>query len=142
MSFGERLAEARKRKGLTQTQLGQGLGTDGADASKAVVYGWEKDQHYPRVDQLALICDKLGASADYLLLGRTTASELSPEVSDVAAAINRLPPKHRDWVLRTARDAIEFALETIVINGSGVARTDSVSDPVHSQEYPKRRKSG
>jgi transcriptional regulator with XRE-family HTH domain len=72
MTFGARLTEARKRKQLTQDGLGKGLGTDGKDASKAVVYGWEKDQHFPRVDQLALICERLGCSADYLLFGELT----------------------------------------------------------------------
>ena len=69
MGFGDRLAAARKNSGLTQGELGRGLGTDGADVGKSVVYGWEKDQHHPRVDQLALICKRLNCSADYLLLG-------------------------------------------------------------------------
>lgn len=69
MSFGKRLAALRKRLGMTQAELGLELGTDGKHASKSVVYGWEKDQHYPRVDQLILICKKLHCSADHLLFG-------------------------------------------------------------------------
>jgi transcriptional regulator with XRE-family HTH domain len=111
MSFGARLAEARKRKGLTQTQLGQGLGTDGADASKAVVYGWEKDQHFPRVDQFALICEKLKVSPDFLLLGVASEGSLSPELAQLAAAIETLTPKWKDWVLMTLREAIKLARE-------------------------------
>lgn len=109
MSFGERLREARKAKGLTQEQLGKGLGTDGKDASKAVVYGWEKDQHYPRVDQLALICQALDCGADYLLFGKTTPA-LLPEVAEVAEEINALPPRHREWVLGIVRQTLEVAL--------------------------------
>lgn len=67
--FGQRLAAKRQAKGLTQADLGVGLGTDGENASKSVVWGWEKNQHYPRVDQLRLICDRLGCSADYLVNG-------------------------------------------------------------------------
>lgn len=40
------------------------------------------------------------------------------ELTDVAAQIAALPDKQRDWVLRTVRDAIEFARETIT-NGLG-----------------------
>lgn len=79
MTFGERLAKARVDKNLTQTELGEGLGTDGADASKSVVYGWEKDQHHPRADQLVLICKKLGCSADYLLFGAVSSQYLAAE---------------------------------------------------------------
>lgn len=68
----------RKLRGMTQTELGKGLGTDGADVGKQVVYGWEKDQHYPRVDQLILICEKLSCSADHLLFGNG-AMTISPK---------------------------------------------------------------
>jgi transcriptional regulator with XRE-family HTH domain len=88
MSFGTRLRALREQKGLTQDGLGKGLGTAGADAGKAVVYGWEKDQHHPRVDQLMLICKRLGCSADYLLFG--TESNLTSEALSVAKWFDRL----------------------------------------------------
>lgn len=86
MSFGARLAQKRLEKGLTQAGLGVGLGT-GKDAGKGVVYGWEKDQHYPRVDQLILICNRLNCSADYLLYG--IASSL-PFSHDLLTRINEM----------------------------------------------------
>jgi transcriptional regulator with XRE-family HTH domain len=46
-----------------------------------------------------------------------------PDVADVAAQISALPDKQRDWVLRTVRDAIEFARETIT-NGLGNQPSD------------------
>lgn len=67
---------------MTQTDLGKGLGTGGADVGKQVVYGWEKDHHYPRVDQFTQICRKLECSADYLLFGKDTAA---PSAQLVAA---------------------------------------------------------
>lgn len=88
MSFGTRLRTLREQKGLTQEGLGKGLGTAGADAGKAVVYGWEKDQHHPRVDQLMLICKRLGCSADYLLFG--TESNLTQEALLIARWFDRL----------------------------------------------------
>lgn len=124
MSFGARLAQARKSKGMTQTDLGKGLGTDGTDASKAVVYGWEKDQHFPRVDQLRLICEKLGVSAQHLVFGNEAALPLEPDVAQVASDISSLPPRQRDWVLMTAREAITLARETITVNGKPVTQKD------------------
>lgn len=48
------------------------------------------------------------------------------QVADVASQIAALPVKQRDWVLRTVRDAIEFARETIT-NGLG-------NSPAQSEE--------
>ncbi len=96
MSFGTRLAAVRKERGLTQQELGRGLGTDGADASKSVVYGWEKDQHYPRVDQLILICRKLHCSADYLLFGvGKPQAAASPQVIEAQRAVSALSDEDR-----------------------------------------------
>jgi transcriptional regulator with XRE-family HTH domain len=131
MSFGARLTDARKKKGLTQSQLGEGLGTDGADCSKAVVYGWEKDQHFPRVDQLALICRKLGTTADFLLFGQVSEGTLLPDVAEVASAVNSLPERQRNWVLMTAREAISLAQETIAPSGNYVSHPGEDSDLSH-----------
>lgn len=94
MGFGHRLAAIRKDRKMTQADLGVGLGTDGADVGKQVVYGWEKEQHYPRVDQLILICQKLNISADYLLFGDITPRH-SQRVSEAEQAISRLTDQER-----------------------------------------------
>lgn len=100
MTFGERLTAARKKKGLTQDGLGKGLGTDGKDASKAVVLGWEKNRHFPRVDQLAMICERLTVSADYLLFGTKAESDLPQEVLRLASAIEALSADERDLIAK------------------------------------------
>lgn len=109
MSFGARLKEARKRKGLTQEGLGKGLGTDGKDASKAVVHGWEKGDHFPRVDQLEMICDRLDVSADFLLYGKVKQSDLPAEIAELASSIGMLPPNLRDDVLGGVRSILDLA---------------------------------
>jgi transcriptional regulator with XRE-family HTH domain len=111
MSFGARLAETRRQKKLTQEQLGRGLGTDGKDVTKAVVSGWEQDQHSPRADQLRMICERLGCSADFLLLGVASSGSLSPELSQLAAAIEQLSPRWREWLLMNMREAVKLARE-------------------------------
>jgi transcriptional regulator with XRE-family HTH domain len=90
MEFGERLAAERKAKGLSQDAFGKGLGCawrDGkrTDAGKQVVLGWEKGRHFPKVDQLVLIC-KLGCSSDYLLFGTRE-----------GGAVRRLPSWDASW---------------------------------------------
>lgn len=67
--FGERLRSARKRAGLTGEELGKGAGENGKDASKASVSDWEHERHYPKADQLRIICLKLGITADDLIFG-------------------------------------------------------------------------
>jgi transcriptional regulator with XRE-family HTH domain len=86
---------------MTQADVGKGLGTDGKDAGKAVVYGWERDQHQPRADQLILICQRLGVSADHLLFG---VSDLSPEARQLVSELDAVAPDVRPRVLAMIRD--------------------------------------
>lgn len=109
MTFGSQLKKAREAKKLTQEQLGKGLGTDGKDLSKSVVYGWEKDQHFPRVDQLALICSRLGCSADFLLFGAESVTQLSPESAQLAQEIDTFKGEVRKHIIRLCKETIRFA---------------------------------
>lgn len=102
MSFGARLAARRKELGLTQEDLGTGLGTNGADAGKQVVVGWEKGRHFPRVDQLQLICDRLGCSSDFLVLGMAASWPFSIEIGRFLA----LNPSDREQVEQRLEEAI------------------------------------
>jgi transcriptional regulator with XRE-family HTH domain len=70
MLFGDRLKQARTSKGWSQEKLGEGLGMEGTNVTKQTVYGWEQNNHSPTARQLALICDRLGCGADWLLFGR------------------------------------------------------------------------
>lgn len=67
--FGERLRKAREAAGLSGTQLGEGAGENGRDASRASVSDWEHERHYPKADQLRVICLKLNVAVDDLIFG-------------------------------------------------------------------------
>lgn len=108
-TFGGRLAQQRKLKKLTQDQLGQGIGTKGKNATKAVVVGWEKDRHFPRVDQLVLICKKLDTSADYLMFGKVEESKLRPELQEIIRAFAGLEDHQVEFAMRAIRPALEMA---------------------------------
>jgi DNA-binding XRE family transcriptional regulator len=68
-SFGYRLAKARRKAGLTQADLAKGLGVGGRDLQKAAVSSWENNTCSPNVEQLRLICARLGVTPNHLVLG-------------------------------------------------------------------------
>ena len=108
MTFGNRLAELRKSRKMTQSDLGRGLGTDGVDVGKQVVYGWVKGLHFPRVDQLLMICARLGCSADYLLLG--TERALSPQAVELGTEFDKIEdPRDRERALMLCLGAVRLA---------------------------------
>jgi transcriptional regulator with XRE-family HTH domain len=100
MTFGERLAAARKSKGMSQAELGAGLAEHGADAGKQVVSGWENNRHPPNARQLALICKRLDKSADHLLFGY---EGLSPVAAEAARVIDALEPHDKERLLAIVR---------------------------------------
>lgn len=60
--FGENLKTLRKKKGLTQQELGKQVGL-----SKAVVSKYETGMGYPTFDVLLRIAAYFGVTTDYLL---------------------------------------------------------------------------
>lgn len=64
-ALGARIREARKSRGLTQTQLADTLGT-----SQGWLSQWERGTRTPSVDWLSRLADALGVSMDWLA-GRT-----------------------------------------------------------------------
>jgi DNA-binding XRE family transcriptional regulator len=65
--FPKRLRDSRILLGLTQAALGEGLGTNGRDLQKAAISSWEVGRTSPTVEQIRLLCQRLGVSADFLL---------------------------------------------------------------------------
>lgn len=61
-TFGLRLKEARKAKGLTQKQLAETIG-----AKHNSISNWENDQNKPDPDTIELICGVLDIEPNYLL---------------------------------------------------------------------------
>ena len=64
MSFGEKLQELRKGKGLTQEEL-----ADALYVSRTAVSKWEADRGYPNIDSLKDISKFFRVSIDELLSG-------------------------------------------------------------------------
>ena len=66
--FAQRFKYLRQSKGLTQVQLGKGLGV-----KKQTISNWENDNIMPSVEMLEKIANYFHVSTDYLL-GRDDAT--------------------------------------------------------------------
>jgi transcriptional regulator with XRE-family HTH domain len=62
MTFGDRLASARKQKGMRQADLGKLVGTSGDIIGK-----YERDEIKPSIDTAAKIADALNVTLDFLV---------------------------------------------------------------------------
>ena len=62
MAIGEKIAQARREKRLTQEELADRLGV-----SRQAVSKWESGAALPETDKLARLSGLLGVSCDYLL---------------------------------------------------------------------------
>jgi transcriptional regulator with XRE-family HTH domain len=65
MSFGKRLLDARKRKGISQDELAQHLRTKGP-----VIGRYERDEMKPSIEVAAKMAELLDVSLDFLV-GKT-----------------------------------------------------------------------
>jgi transcriptional regulator with XRE-family HTH domain len=66
MTFGERITSIRKRKGISQAELGKQVGTSGDIIGK-----YERNEVKPSIEVASNIADVLEISVDYLL-GKTS----------------------------------------------------------------------
>ena len=95
--FGARLKKARTTAKLSGAELGRGAGEKpGKDASKQSVADWEAERHYPKADQLRLICLKLNISADYLIFGDI---KKDAELEKAASVVQALTEEQRKKLL-------------------------------------------
>lgn len=101
--FGERLRKARQAAGLSGEELGKGAGgSKGKDATKASVSDWEHERHYPKADQLRVICLKLNVSADELIFGDIKAQA---NMAQAKSAVQALTAEQRAELLRSLQQA-------------------------------------
>lgn len=80
MELNDRIAAVRKAAGLTQEQLGELVGV-----SRQAVSKWEAGQTVPDAVTMAVLCEALHVSADYVLLGK------EPENNGAASPVYTMP---------------------------------------------------
>ena len=91
MSFGKRLAEARKKKGISQDELAKRLNTKGP-----VIGRYERDEMNPSIEAAAKMADILEVSLDYLV---GTADELldKPTLNRILE-VQKLPSDKKNFI--------------------------------------------
>lgn len=91
MSFGKRLLEARKSKGLSQEDLAGRLGTKGPAIGR-----YERDEMKPSIDVAAKIASILDVSLDWLV-GHTD-MELDGKMLERIQEVTQMKDKDREHV--------------------------------------------
>lgn len=89
MTTGEKIAELRKKKGITQEQLSEML-----NVSRQSVSRWEMDAAFPETEKLIRLSRLLECSIDFLLTSGADLREqtlLSTSVYDCTALSARAP---------------------------------------------------
>ena len=94
-SFGKKLAESRKTKKLSQSELARLLNTN-----HSIIGKYERDEVKPSVDVVKKLADTLGTTVAFLL-GETEDMELlkDPDMLKRLNDINNLPKKDKEGIL-------------------------------------------
>lgn len=91
MSFGKRLLEARKKKGISQEEMASHLGTKGPAIGR-----YERDEMKPSIDAATKMAKVLGVSLDWLV--GITDMELDAPTLGRIQDINKLSQKDKELV--------------------------------------------
>ncbi|MFY0256513.1 helix-turn-helix domain-containing protein [Chitinophaga sp. 30R24] len=91
MSFGKRLLEARKKKGISQEEMAAMLGTKGPAIGR-----YERDEMKPSIEAASKMAKILEVSLDWLV-GNTDV-ELDTATLNRIQDINKLSPKDKELV--------------------------------------------
>jgi len=92
MSFGEKVAAIRKKKGLSQAELAEKVGIIGVTIGR-----YERDEIKPSIDVAAKIADTLEVSLDYLV--GSSDELLDKSIVNKILQIQKLPKEPKDHVL-------------------------------------------
>lgn len=91
MSFGTRLLQARKKKGISQEELAKHLGTKGPAIGR-----YERDEMKPSVEVAARMAEILEVSLDYLV-GQTD-EELDKATQKRIMAISKFSDEEKNHI--------------------------------------------
>jgi transcriptional regulator with XRE-family HTH domain len=98
MTFGNRLAAARKKIKMTQKQLGDALGV-----SDAAISGWERGDSAPEIHRLPALLKALKIPADWLIQG----SGDPPDQDMIRVLLDALNSSQRRQAVRLLRTLMD-----------------------------------
>lgn len=106
MTFGEKLYQARKEKGLSQEQLSELCGVSRQSVSK-----WESGQGYPEAEKLPVLSHVLNIGLDYLMIDEAGTSAPTHE--------EHAPARYQDflgkWVTIMIKDSDLPAVTPVIL---------------------------
>lgn len=85
MSIGERIADLRKNRNLSQGQL-----ADALDISRQAVSKWENDQASPDTLKLIKLAEVLDTEVEYLATGRKPVYEEAPIILNMVKKVDKV----------------------------------------------------
>lgn len=85
MSIGERIADLRKTRNLSQGQL-----ADALDISRQAVSKWENDQASPDTLKLIKLAEVLDTEVEYLATGRKPVYEEAPIILNMVKKVDKV----------------------------------------------------
>ena len=114
--FGERLKSLRREKHLTQAQLTDILRNKyNLKTDRVMISKWETGFQTPHMETLKSVAEALGVSADYLLTGTETSTELLSDsltpfkkvrmLGSIACGVPIFCNEEHDYVLATGNNA-------------------------------------
>jgi len=94
MSLGQKIADLRKNKKISQNELGKRVGTSGD-----IIGRYEREEVKPSIEVASKIADELDTSLDYLM-GKTNV-ELDKSIISRVVEIQNLPLEDKTHILYT-----------------------------------------
>lgn len=88
MSVGERIAELRKKRNISQAQI-----ADALDISRQAVSKWENDQSAPDMLNLIRLADLLDTDTEYLATGNHSKTKADAAVVHVIQKVDNVVEK-------------------------------------------------
>ncbi len=86
-TLGKRIAELRKKRGLTQTQLGERIGK-----SHSLVASWETGKRDPHSSMITKLADFFNVSTDYLI-GQSISALIENRIEELSMTLEELSEK-------------------------------------------------
>jgi transcriptional regulator with XRE-family HTH domain len=125
-NLGDRIARLRRAKGWNQRELGERIGTNGAQISK-----YERGDYLPRLDLLSRMGEAFNVSLDYLMTGRRE-PQRDLRLRERLEALETLPGPQRDNLI---------AFLDALLAAHQVLRRQREQQPsrVHKKTAPVRR---
>ncbi len=105
--FPQRLRTLRKRKGLTQAELGSLYGV-----SAAAVHKWETGQAEPDVETLRSLAALFGQTLDSLCSDGTPESAQTENLAVMTRAFRQMTPEEQEKLIEVGRALFTHAFST------------------------------